>query len=176
MSYLPSVRHKLNPSSTFQRNGGHSIQRLANGSSGGDNSLESETSIPSLPPLKSSVPSNWEVIEDDFVFFSATLLPHLASDIILDPSGHLGSGDIQLSFVRGGVSRWQVMNMMLNIGYPMEHGPMLEKIKVKAFRLEPLTEGGIITVDGERVEYGTIQAKVMPYTARVMALPQAGRT
>ncbi|XP_015267548.1 PREDICTED: sphingosine kinase 2 [Gekko japonicus] len=37
---------------------------------------------------------------------------------------------------------------------------MLIRVPVRAFRLEPLTRKGILTVDGERVEYGPIQGEV----------------
>lgn len=43
-------------------------------------------------------------------------------------------------------------------------------IPVKAFRIEP-EEGvnGYITVDGERVDYGPLQAEIFPSLATVMS-------
>jgi len=45
----------------------------------------------------------------------------------------------------------------------------VEVLPVTAFRLEPETPGSYVTVDGEVVEYGPIQAEVMPGLARVLA-------
>ncbi len=67
--------------------------------------------------------------------------------------------------------------------------PGVELIPVKAFRLEPKVEkreeedgsndagkkrkeksaGGFMTVDGEQVEYGPIQAEVLPSFVRIVA-------
>lgn len=47
-------------------------------------------------------------------------------------------------------------------------GPFL-LLPVKAFRIEPdMTERGYITVDGEHVEYGPIQAEMFPSLGRVL--------
>jgi sphingosine kinase len=43
-------------------------------------------------------------------------------------------------------------------------------IPVTAFRLVPETSGGHITVDGETVDYGPIQAEMMPSLVNVMSM------
>lgn len=48
--------------------------------------------------------------------------------------------------------------------------PQAEMIPVTAFRLEPETSGGHMTVDGEVVDYGPIQAELMPSLANVMSM------
>lgn len=42
-------------------------------------------------------------------------------------------------------------------------------LPVSAFRLEPETEGSYITVDGEVVDYGPIQAEIMPALGRILS-------
>lgn len=42
-------------------------------------------------------------------------------------------------------------------------------LPVLAFRLEPETDGSYITVDGEVVEYGPIQAEIMPGLGRIIS-------
>lgn len=49
------------------------------------------------------------------------------------------------------------------------NSPMAEMIPVTAFRLEPLSAGGYLTVDGEVVDYGPLQAEVMPSLARILS-------
>lgn len=47
--------------------------------------------------------------------------------------------------------------------------PRAEMIPVTAFRLEPVTPGGHMTVDGELVDYGPIQAELMPSLANILS-------
>lgn len=49
--------------------------------------------------------------------------------------------------------------------------PQLEIIPVKAFRIEPdVSESyGHVTVDGEKVDYGPIQAEIFPDLAYIMS-------
>ena len=47
--------------------------------------------------------------------------------------------------------------------------PGVEMIPVKAFRIEPAeSTNGHLTVDGENVDYGPIQAEIFPSLATVM--------
>lgn len=47
--------------------------------------------------------------------------------------------------------------------------PGVEMIPVKAFRIEPAEEStGLMTVDGEKVDYGPLQAEMFPSLASVM--------
>ena len=39
---------------------------------------------------------------------------------------------------------------------------VLVRVKATAYRLEPLTEQGIYSLDGEVIEYGPVQGVVMP--------------
>lgn len=47
--------------------------------------------------------------------------------------------------------------------------PQAELIPVSAFRLEPQSPGSYVTVDGENIEYGPLQAEIIPGMASVMA-------
>ena len=127
-----------------------------------------------LPPLSEPVPDNWVTIEEDFIFFTATLISHLSSDTVVVPSAKMNDGLMYLSIIRAGVSRMDILQMMSSSSEVKEHGDghdAVERIKVSAFRLTPLTNEGIMTVDGERVPYGPIQGHVMPSAARLMCRP-----
>jgi len=125
-----------------------------------------------LPPLSSSVPPDWVTIEDDFVMFLAVFLSHIAQDLIVAPTSRPDDGIIHLSMVRAPVSRVRLLKLF----DAMEDGtasddPAVETVRVSAFRLEPLGQRqGALTVDGELVDYGPIQARVLPSLARVMSL------
>jgi len=126
-----------------------------------------------LPPLSSPLPSDWVTIEDDFVLVIAVSLTHIAQDMIVAPRSRLNDGVIYLSMVRAPISRVHLVKLFA----AMQEGtacddPGAEIVRVSAFRLEPLggQQHGALVVDGEAVDYGLIQAQVMPSMARVMAL------
>lgn len=129
-----------------------------------------------LPPLSSAVPTDWVTVEADFVLVIAVYLTHIAKDMIVAPSSRLNDGVIYLMLVRAPVSRTRLIRLYS----AMQDGtavndPTAEVLRVRACRLEPMSGGhrqGVLMVDGEQVDYGPIQAQVMPSMARVMTLPQ----
>ena len=123
-----------------------------------------------LPPLTEPIPDDWVTIEDDFITVGAVFQSHLSSDLLAAPESKLDDGLIYLTFIRAPMSRGRLVQLMLS----MENGSYLqhegqELVKVKAFRLEPLESKGTLSVDGEVVDYGPIQAQVLPSMARVLA-------
>jgi len=47
--------------------------------------------------------------------------------------------------------------------------PNVEMIPVKAFRLEPLSQGSHLVVDGELLKHSPLQAEIMPSITNVFA-------
>ncbi|XP_056229071.1 sphingosine kinase 1-like [Seriola aureovittata] len=117
-----------------------------------------------LLPLEQPLPSDWVVVqEEDFVLMLAMYQSHLAEDLLAAPDATLDDGVIHLFYVRAGISRTALLRLFL----AMEKGTHLATncqhlvhTKVRALRLEPYSPKGIITVDGEVVEYGPVQAEV----------------
>ena len=52
--------------------------------------------------------------------------------------------------------------------------PALESVRATAFRLEPLTDAGIYSLDGEVVPYGPIAGRVLPAAAQVLGELEGG--
>ena len=120
-----------------------------------------------LPEITEDVPDNWKTIEGDFLTVSPLMIPHLSSNFFGDPRMSIGTGKIRIMYVRR-MSRLGLLSMLTKA----EKGTHLDRqevevIDVKAFRLVPQTEGGILTVDGEIVKYGPMQAQVHQHLARV---------
>ncbi|RXM28598.1 Sphingosine kinase 1 [Acipenser ruthenus] len=117
-----------------------------------------------LAPLDQPVPAHWTVVKEErFVLVLAVYQSHLSQDLLAAPKATLGDGLLHLFYVRAGISRAALLRLFL----AMEKGthlelrcPHLSYMPVRAFRLEPCTPKGVITVDGEAVEYGPIQAQV----------------
>ena len=130
---------------------------------------------PLLPPLDKPVPSDWVTIEDDFILFCASYQSHLGDDYCVHPNSTIDDGLIYLGFVRNAPTgiRMKLLSMMTKTEDGSHiHVPQYEVVKVKAFRLEPLNSSGTMCVDGERVDYGPIQAQILPGIARIMARPK----
>jgi len=125
-----------------------------------------------LPPLSSAVPPDWVTVEDDFVLVIAVSISHIAQDLIVAPSSSLDDGVIYLAMIRAPISRLHVLKLFLAMQDGSADGdPGVEVVRVGAFRLEPLGPRlGTLMVDGEMVDYGPIQAQVLPSMARVMTL------
>ncbi|XP_070966052.1 sphingosine kinase 1-like [Oncorhynchus clarkii lewisi] len=125
-----------------------------------------------LVPLDQPVPSDWVVVpEEDFVLMLAMYQSHLAKDLYAAPDSTLDDGLIHLIYVRAGISRTALLRLFL----AMEKGthlanncPHLVYTRVRALRLEPYSPKGVITVDGEVVEYGPVQAQVHGGIARLI--------
>lgn len=127
-----------------------------------------------LPCLTTSLPNTWECLEGGFIMVHASYQTHLGEDCLIAPDAKLNDGVIWLLIVRDNVSRSQLLQFLLGLSSGAHAGMQttdnsIQFIPVKAFRIEPnLDETGYMTVDGEQVEYGPIQAEVCPSLARVM--------
>uniref|UniRef100_A0A3Q0RBX6 sphingosine kinase n=1 Tax=Amphilophus citrinellus TaxID=61819 RepID=A0A3Q0RBX6_AMPCI len=119
-----------------------------------------------LPGLDQPVPESWTVVkEEDFVLVLAIYQSHLAEDLWTVPGAMADDGLIHLFYVTAGISRPALLRLFLAMekGAHLAYGcPHLVYEKVKALRLEPITPQGMITVDGEVVEYGPVQAQIHP--------------
>ncbi|XP_005413003.1 PREDICTED: sphingosine kinase 2 isoform X3 [Chinchilla lanigera] len=127
-----------------------------------------------LPPLGSPLPPGWVTLEEDFVLVLALSPSHLGADLPAIPHARFDDGVVHLLWVRGGVSR----AMLLRLFLAMERGshfnlgcPQVGYAPARAFRLEPLTPRGLLTVDGELVEYGPVQAQIHPGLGTLLAGP-----
>ncbi|KPP79226.1 sphingosine kinase 2-like [Scleropages formosus] len=117
-----------------------------------------------LPPLDQPLPArDWVTIEGDFVLVLAIYQSHLGADLLAAPQARFDDGLIHLTFVRAGISRATLLRLFL----AMERGahlslssPYVSHVAAKAFRLQPLSPRGTLTVDGELVPYGPLQAQV----------------
>ena len=115
---------------------------------------------------------DWVYEEGDYVTVSLINLPFLGSDSMLSPKSRTDDGVLHLLIVRGGISKKNLLQMLME----METGkhvniPGIELIPVRAIRLEPLGNpnqgAGIMTMDGEVIPTGVVQAHIMPSVAKV---------
>lgn len=191
LSYLPAEESQSSAQSTVSFSNGsnsssssvhsHSNHVLHN-SCNSNNAYKSNWSSESptqgphdslLVPLDQPVPAHWTIVkEEDFVLVMAVYQSHLAEDLIAAPASRLEDGIMHLIYVKAGISRRALLRLFL----AMEKGthlstncPFVVYVKVRALRLEPYSPKGTITVDGELVEYGPVQAQIYGRLARIIA-------
>ncbi|XP_033983899.1 sphingosine kinase 2 [Trematomus bernacchii] len=125
-----------------------------------------------LPPLDQPLPTrDWVTIEGDFVLVLALYQSHLGADLHAAPQARFDDGLIHLTFVRAGISRATLLRLFFAMERGTHHSvssPYVSHITCKAFRLQPLSTRGTLTVDGELVPYGPLQAQVHPALARLI--------
>ncbi len=106
---------------------------------------------------------DWKVEEDDYICIYSVLLPYLDSATFMAPSARLNEGFFWMCVMRKDASKADLVRVMLALETG-EHVkvPHVDMVRARAFRLEPLdNEGshkGHLTVDGETVKLGPIQA------------------
>jgi len=117
-----------------------------------------------LSPLDQPLPSrDWVTIEGDFVLVLALYQSHLGADLHAAPQATFDDGLIHLTFVRAGISRATLLRLFFAMERGTHHSlssPYVSHVSCRAFRLQPLSTRGTLTVDGELVPYGPLQAQV----------------
>lgn len=99
-------------------------------------------------------------------------MSHLAEDMFAAPASRLNDGIIHLIYVKAGISFRSLLCLFLALekgGHLRTKCPHVVYVKVKVLRLEPYSPKGIITVDGELVDYGPVQAQIHGSLARLIA-------
>lgn len=125
-----------------------------------------------LPPLDQPLPTrDWVTIEGDFVLVLALYQSHLGADLHAAPQAKFDDGLIHLTFVRAGISRATLLRLFFAMERGTHHSvssPYVSHVTCRAFRLQPLSSRGTLTVDGELVPYGPLQAQVHPSLSRLI--------
>ncbi|KAM7357380.1 sphingosine kinase 2 [Cochliomyia hominivorax] len=167
-SIAESIYQSISSNSECSETGIHCAERL------GDNDYfrRGHSEVDQLPSLEDPLPNTWLVEDGDFVMIHAAFQSHLGSDCYFSPHSNLNDGTIYLVMIRGGISRSQLFNFLINMSsgthFTVTNTEHIRIEPVICFRLEPYENKGILTVDGEQVECGSLQAKILPAAVRVM--------
>lgn len=134
-----------------------------------DSSAGASQQPPELPPLAGPLSPEWITLEADFLLILISHTSHIAEKVFTSPGKQLGDGAFRILVLRKPVSRCHLFSIFLSL----EHGghvasEAVEVCAALAYRLEPLTEEGIYSLDGEMPEYGTIRGAIIPRAMRLM--------
>lgn len=110
----------------------------------------------------------WQTFTDQFILIWAMNVPWVDGTMKAAPGINIDDGAMQVLIVREGISRRQLISAFLKLATG-EHlcCPQIESYQVQQFRLEPLSQNGIIAVDGEPVQYAPIEVEILPQIGRV---------
>ena len=101
-----------------------------------------------LPPLSEPIAAEngWCVMEDSFFCITILLRSHLTTDGLLFPelAAHDPDGSMWAMIGRGPIARRQLLTFFLN---SVQHGSLMgqgaERIRIRAFRIEPLERSAL---------------------------------
>lgn len=125
-----------------------------------------------IPALTAPVPSDWTIETGEFIMVHASYQTHISSDCHIAPLSQLNDGIMWMLVIRAGASRQEIFKFLISLSsgthIPTTPNQYIEMIPVTAFRIEPAGTQGHYTVDGERIEYGPIQAEIFSGIAQVL--------
>lgn len=118
-----------------------------------------------LPSLMSQLPSHWVHEEGEFVMVHVSYQSYIGEDFLFAPRSQLSDGVMWMLIIKAGIPRSQLFSFFLGISqgtHAEVDSEYVKMIPVSAFRIVPEGTNGYLTVDGELVEYGPIQAEIFP--------------
>ena len=127
---------------------------------------------PLINSLSEPVPSNWVVMESDFLNVNVSSVSHMAHEVFAINQAFVGCGTIYIIYVEASITGRVDLFKMIDRMAKGNHTEMnmVRVVEAKAFRIEPADDGppGLITLDGEEVPYGPLQGQVHPQMGRVL--------
>merc|ERR1712227_1162614 len=95
----------------------------------------------------------------------------IAYDVNSNPGKGLGDGCFEIMMIRKPIQRYRLLSVFLGIENGEHIGAEeIEFLKVKAYRLEPLGNQGIYSMDGEVIKYGPIQSSICNESLQILLL------
>lgn len=113
----------------------------------------------------------WKIIESEFLLVWVLQTSHATSSMHSGPDVKMDDALFHIMVIEN-CSRCEMLQLLLAIDNGDHiHHPRVQVYKANAYRLEPsMDKLGIFTLDGESIEYGPIQATIVPGAARIMKL------
>lgn len=136
------------------------------GGNGDPMTNQSNRPLPSFS-LSDPVPDNWKTIEGNFVVFFSFMCSHVADSIIGHPDMRIGAGKQNIVYAFDDVKRSELLLGMSDVKNRLKCDSFND-IHAREFRLTPFTPG-IISIDGEKIEYGSVQIKILPGMMRLFS-------
>lgn len=114
--------------------------------------------------------NDWLVIQGSILLFFVINTTHVASSFYSGP-GITMNNQVMTIYVVQAISRVQMLQVLLSA----DEGGLMGSDCVRVFQcteyiLEPLSKDGIFSLDGEVIEYGPINGKILPHAGCILKL------
>ena len=134
-----------------------------------------------LPPLSEPIvaENGWCVMEDSFFCITILLRSHLTTDGLLFPelATHDPDGSMWAMIGRGPIARRQLLTFFLN---SVQHGSLMgqgaERIRIRAFRIEPLERSALSAASAGGADSGASAASAVFSGSIVAGKPRGQRS
>lgn len=113
---------------------------------------------------------SWVTIDSEFTMVTVVQASHIAMSVHAGPGVRLADGAFTICVMEN-AGRFSLTHLLLS----MDSGDHIYNSQLRVFQcseysLEPLTERGIYSLDGEIVPYGKIEATMLPAATNVFAV------
>lgn len=123
-----------------------------------------------LPNLDKPVPSDWVSEEGEYYLVYITKCSLVDPITLLAPDGKLDDGVLWLIIISSSFTRKDMIHWLLNTqtaGHVGKTG--VRMIPVQAFRIEPITPEGLLSIDAEKYKFGPVQGQILPSKASLLS-------
>jgi sphingosine kinase len=137
-----------------------------------DKKLVSKIKFNQLKPNERVDNDSWVTIESDFTMVTVVQVSHIAMSVHAGPGIRLADGAFTVCVMEN-AGRLSLAHLLLSMdGGDHIYNSQLRLFQCSEYSLEPLTERGIYSLDGEIVPYGKIEATMLPSATNVFAIPK----
>jgi len=113
----------------------------------------------------------WENLSDDFIMLWASNVSHPSYDVFLSNDIKFDDGYHHLFLIKNSISRLDLLYILLNLDSGnICDNPNVIYIKTNHYKIKVNSDdNGILTVDGEKIDYQDIEVKVNNKSAKIFA-------
>jgi sphingosine kinase len=132
-----------------------------------DQEILSKISINKLLPNDKILEDNWIEMDSEFSLLCILQSSHLATNVHFGPGIRLNDGVFTV-YIGHNLSRLSLINILLSADSGGHiYSKSIRILQCTEYILEPISQNGIYSLDGEVVEYGPIHGTVLPSVASV---------
>ncbi len=116
-------------------------------------------------------PNGWVSISGEFVMVWIVQTSHVSASVYSAPGKKMNDGVFTVYLAQAGMSRLELLSMMLatDSGNHVYH-PKLRVFQCSTYSVHPMTKKGLYSLDGEVIDYTSLNTTMLPSAAKVFVL------
>ncbi|KAI5462908.1 sphingosine kinase [Mariannaea sp. PMI_226] len=150
------------------------VDGMVNGTTNGTTNGYSHKGLPGLKygTVQDPLPEGWELVSHDNIgTFYAGNMAYMAPDVNFFSASLIADGCMDLVTIDGNLSPLAAASAMMQVDSPkFFDNPHVKYKKITAYRIIPRNQkNGFISIDGEKIPFGPIQAEIHQGLGRVIS-------